>query len=276
MDGKLRGLLRQAAEKGGGITALTGAGISAESGIPTFRGPEGYWTVGSAVYRPEEMATWAMFSRKPEEVWRWYLHRLGVCRGAAPNAGHRALADMERLLGDRFTLITQNVDGLHLRAGNSRERTLEIHGNIHFMRCAAACTDAVHPLLDAAWPVGDGEAARLADLPRCPRCGALARPHVLLFDECYNEEHYRFDSALAAAARTDLLIVVGTSGATNLPNQAARMVFQRGGAIVDVNPNDNPFAELARRAERGFACRGPAAAILPEIAAALAPTQDAG
>ena len=270
MDEHLREFLSETTAAGSRVAILTGAGISAESGIPTFRGPEGYWTVGSAVYRPEEMATWAMFARQPEEVWRWYLYRLGVCRGAQPNAGHRALVDMERLLGERFTLITQNVDGLHLRAGNSRERTLEIHGNINFMRCAVACDEAVYPVPDAALPAAEGESVRLADLPRCPKCGALARPHVLLFDECYNEAHYRFDSALAAAAHTDLLIVVGTSGAANLPNQVARTVFRRGGAIVDVNPNDNPFAELARASGRGFVCRGPAATVLPEIAAALA------
>ena len=270
MNDQLHALLRETARQGGHVTVLTGAGISAESGIPTFRGPEGYWTVGSAVYRPEEMATWAMFSRRPEEVWGWYLYRLDVCRRAEPNAGHRALAAMERLLGERFTLITQNVDGLHPRAGNSPERTLEIHGNIHKMRCAVACGEAVYPIPESALTADDGGTARLADLPRCPRCGALARPHVLLFDECYNEAHYRFDSALAAAARTDLLIVVGTSGATNLPNQVARLAAQRGGAIVDVNVGDNPFAELARRSGRGFVCRGPAAAILPEMAETMA------
>ncbi len=265
MNSSLRTVLEETVRNPGGITVLTGAGISAESGIPTFRGPEGYWTVGSAVYRPEEMATWAMFSRKPEEVWRWYLYRLGVCRRAEPNTGHRALVGMEHLLGERFTLITQNVDGLHLRAGNSRERTLEIHGNLNFMRCAVACDDAVYPIPDTVLPTREEEGLRLSALPRCPRCGALARPHVLLFDECYNEIHYHLDSALSAAAQTTLLIVVGTSGATNLPNQVARLVFQRGGVIVDVNPNTNPFAELARRNEQGFICQGTAAAVLPEL-----------
>jgi NAD-dependent protein deacetylases, SIR2 family len=117
-------------ESGGRLTVMSGAGISAESGIPTFRGTEGYWTVGSRVYHPQEMATRAMFDRSPREVWRWYLYRMGVCRQAAPNAGHRAVVDLERLLGERFTLITQNVDGLHLRAGSSPGRALQIHGNV--------------------------------------------------------------------------------------------------------------------------------------------------
>ena len=98
---------------------LTGAGVSAESGIPTFRGREGYWTVGSTEYHPQEMATLQAFEAMPEEVWRWYLYRLGACREAQPNQAHRAIVRLEERLGDRFCLITQNVDGLHLRAGSS-------------------------------------------------------------------------------------------------------------------------------------------------------------
>ncbi len=98
------------------LTVMTGAGISAESGIPTFRGPEGYWTVGSRSYHPQEMATFAMFRRRPDDVWQWYLHRATVCHQAEPNTGHIAIVALETLFGDRFTLITQNVDGLHLRA----------------------------------------------------------------------------------------------------------------------------------------------------------------
>src|SRR5690606_22392762 len=114
---------------------LTGAGISAESGIPTFRGPEGYWRVGSTNYRPEELATFAAYSAMPDVVWGWYLYRRGVCRAASPGPGHMALARAEEVLGDGFHLITQNVDGLHLRAGNSPERTYAIHGMIDFFRC---------------------------------------------------------------------------------------------------------------------------------------------
>jgi NAD-dependent deacetylase len=130
----------------GQLSVLTGAGISAESNIPTFRGPEGYWTVGSREYQPQEMATLSMFTRQPYEVWKWYLYRKGVCERAAPNKGHLALVAMEKLLCDRFNLITQNVDNLHLKAGHNRSRTFEIHGNIFFVRCANQCTDAVYPL----------------------------------------------------------------------------------------------------------------------------------
>jgi NAD-dependent deacetylase len=252
----------------GPIVALTGAGISAESGIPTFRGAEGYWVVGSRNYMPQEMATHAMFLRRPEEVWRWYLYRFGVCRHAQPNEGHRALVAIERALGDRFALVTQNIDGLHLRAGSSPERTFAIHGEAAWVRCAGGCPGRL-PLpdlgpRDAATPFADADRAALT----CPRCRGWLRPHVLWFDEYYDEENYRADSALEAARRAALLLVVGTSGATNLPAQIGELAWRLGTPIVDVNPDDNPFAALAAR--RGVALRGPAGAWLPAIARALA------
>jgi NAD-dependent deacetylase len=130
-------LAREIAASRGLIVFLTGAGISAESGVPTFRGPEGYWRVGSRHYQPTELATAAAFAQIPEEVWRWYLYRRAVCRVAEPNAAHLALVEAERRLGERFLLVTQNVDGLHGRAGSSAARTYQIHGNIDFCRCAA-------------------------------------------------------------------------------------------------------------------------------------------
>jgi NAD-dependent deacetylase len=248
--------------------ALTGAGVSAESGIPTFRGAEGYWVVGSRNYVPQEMATRAMFEAHPEEVWRWYLYRFGVVRGAEPNDGHRALARLEEALGERFTLVTQNIDGLHRRAGS--RRLLAIHGEAEWVRCAAECGAGLTPLpalgaRDGNPPLSAGERRALS----CPRCGGWLRPHVLWFDECYDERYYRMESALRAAEEADLLLVVGTSGATNLPMQIGRIAFTRGAAIVDVNPDDDPFAQLAARAARGFAARGTATALLPGIVAAL-------
>ncbi|NOS74904.1 MAG: RNA polymerase subunit sigma, partial [Methyloglobulus sp.] len=114
------------------ITVLTGAGVSAESGIPTFRGEEGYWTVGSRNYQPSEIATQAMFQRNPKEVWKWFLYRRGICEDALPNPGHLAIVKMEKLLGSRFRLVTQNVDGLHLRAGSNIDRTYQVHGNLNY------------------------------------------------------------------------------------------------------------------------------------------------
>jgi len=270
---------RAAAKAGGHVVVLTGAGVSAESGIPTFRGREGYWTVGSAQgadptgsvtrggareYHPQELATRAAFTAMPWDVWAWYLYRRGVCRGAEPNAGHAALVRLEAALGDRFALITQNVDGLHPRAGS--RRVYAIHGDIDRMRCAAECVaetwaiPADTPALDKGEPVPETVRARLA----CPRCGGPARPHVLWFDESYDEPRYFLDTARRLAAGTALLVVAGTSAQTNLPWQVVTLAGRAGAVIVDVNIEDNPFGELA-----AHAIRAPAAIALPAIVDAI-------
>ncbi len=107
MSQKLKKILQDVTQSSDRITILTGAGISAESGIPTFRGPEGYWTVGSKAYNPQEMATYRMLMQYPDEVWKWYLYRIGVCGKAEPNSGHFALVEIEKLFKNRFILITQ-------------------------------------------------------------------------------------------------------------------------------------------------------------------------
>src|SRR5512138_2812352 len=177
MEQRLAELLEGVRARRGSVVVLTGAGISAESGIPTFRGAEGYWVVGSRNYMPQEMATNEMFERAPDEVWRWYLYRFGVCRDARPNAGHEALVALERALGDRFTLVTQNIDGLHRRAGS--ERVLCIHGDAAFVRCDGDCGLGVVDLPDGLVPHGD---AALTPAERekltCPRCQDWLRPHV--------------------------------------------------------------------------------------------------
>ena len=272
MRDDIRKMLATIARGDGRITVLTGAGISAESGIPTFRGPEGYWTVGSQVYQPQEMATFSMFTLQPDEVWKWYLYRMGVCARAEPNPGHLALAEMERRFGDRFTLLTQNVDGLHLRAGNTLARTFQIHGNVFYMRCSQECSEAVYPIPGGVRAKTREEHLTDSDraLLRCPLCGARSRPHILLFDESYNEHHYHFYSSLDTARQTALLIVVGTAGATNLPNQVARAVYQRDGVILDINIETNPFAQLAESSLQGFFLREPSATALPAVRAARA------
>ncbi len=257
---QLEALLARAAARGPDILVMTGAGISAESGIPTFRGPEGYWTVGSSVYQPQELATRAAFSRMPFDIWRWYLHRRKVCRSAAPNPAHRALVNLEKKLAGNFCLITQNVDGLHRRAGNSAERTLEIHGNIDFMRCAAACTTALSPIPDV---VTDVETEL-----RCSACKGLARPHVLWFDEYYDEVLFRFESSLARAEHAALVITVGSSGTTNLPNLVVQSAARAGAQFIDINPDDNPFREHAR-ANHGLVIADTAARALPIVVEAV-------
>ncbi|PID73217.1 MAG: RNA polymerase subunit sigma [Desulfobacterales bacterium] len=268
---ELKSALQAFSSGGGRITILTGAGISAESGIPTFRGPEGYWSVGSREYHPQEMATWAMFQRQPLEVWKWYLYRYSVCRAAEPNPGHMAVVEMEKRFGDRFTLITQNVDGLHLRAGNSPERTWQIHGNVSFMRCSAECTDKLYDL-----PESFAGRPRIADITApeqalltCPACGSMTRPHVLWFDETYDEPRYRFESSIQAASETDLLLVVGTSGATALPSHIVDIATRRKEAlVVDINIEANPFGRAAERSGGHF-LQAPGGEALPLVLDAL-------
>lgn len=265
----LRTMLGAFSAGGGRLCVLTGAGISAESGIPTFRGPQGYWQVGSRNYHPQELATLQAFGEHPREVWRWYLYRRTVCRNAAPNPGHRGLVRIEEALGSRFLLVTQNVDGLHARAGSADP--YEIHGNIDRYRCASRCTDATYllpedlPSIDRDTPLSD----ETYDALRCPDCGARARPHVLWFDECYEETLFRSQSAYSQAADADLLIVAGTSGSTNLPMQIGTHCARAGVPMIDINPDDNPFGQLAVDSGAGLTLRVPAGVALPFIAEAL-------
>jgi NAD-dependent deacetylase len=252
----------------GRLVFLTGAGISAESGIPTFRGPDGFRRVGSRNYSPMELATSEMFRREPETVWCWYLSRFAACAAAEPNAGHRAIAQLQAAHGDRVALITQNVDGLHPRAGSPPERSYAIHGDARFVRCSRSCTGLLEPT-PAVPPQepGKGLSADARALLQCARCAGWLRPHVLWFDEYYNEDHYRSESAMAAGASATLLITVGTTGATTLPMAIGMQCQERGVPIIDVNVEDNAFSMLARRS--GSALREAAAIALPRIARLL-------
>jgi NAD-dependent deacetylase len=266
MTPTLDAVLHAAAARRGRLVVLTGAGISAASGIPTFRGPGGFWTIGSQAYQPEEIATRAFFGRQPQAVWGWYLYRAGVCGAAAPNAAHRALVELEHRLGDRFVLVTQNVDGLHRRAGSSPERTWEVHGTLRAVRCSGACAGR-WPLPAGLVPRPGGEPLRPEEEAalRCPRCGAWLRPHVLWFDECYDEENYRFESALAAALEAALLLVIGTSGATALPMHMAQLASARGVPLVDIDPDPNPFGALAASHDGGVFVQEPAVRAVPRV-----------
>jgi NAD-dependent deacetylase len=257
---ELDSIRERARQRRGLVLFVTGAGVSAESGIPTFRGPEGYWTEGSEVYHPQSLATHAAFERSPDTVWRWYLHRRRICREAAPNAAHRALARLEAELGDDFLLITQNVDGLHLRAGNTMEHCYQVHGNIDYMRCSRGCTTTLFEI-----PEEDGDDEPVERLS-CERCGERARPHVLWFDECYDEELYRFESSLRAASQAEILVTVGSTASTNLPVHVARLAAAAGAMVVDLNIDDNPFASMAE-----LALRGPASELVPAVVDAIAP-----
>ncbi|MEN0067425.1 MAG: Sir2 family NAD-dependent protein deacetylase [Myxococcota bacterium] len=251
------------------LVVVTGAGLSVASGIPTFRGPDGYWTVGSEVYHPQDMATAAAFAEMPQEVWRWYLYRRAVCRAAEPNPAHQQLVAWEEQFGDGFAVITQNVDGLHYRAGSSRARTYEVHGSIDRMRDTVTGErldipeDIVIPDRDTA--LEDETFARLVN----PATGHPTRPHVLWFDEVYDEENYRFYTAIGQATRAAICVVCGTSGAAAVPYHAVTAAVRNGAVLIDVSPDDNPFREIANEYGRGVALEATAVDGLAEIAAAL-------
>jgi NAD-dependent deacetylase len=252
------------------VVVITGAGMSAESGIPTFRGKEGYWTVGAKEYHPQELATLAAYRQLAREVWHWYLYRRSVCRAAAPNPAHFALAELERKLGDRFTLVSQNVDGLHLIAGNSRARTLEVHGNIDYMRVHEDGSAAEPIPIPAAMPMlgkSDPLTDELWALLRDDR-GRPTRPHILWFDEYYDERLYRAESALQAARECELVVVIGTSGAAAIPWHATAEALNHGASLLVIDPEQGPFAEHVlqpKMAQRGLWLRGGAVEWVPAL-----------
>ena len=259
---------RSALERPGTVIVLTGAGVSAESGIPTFRGPEGFWTVGAREYHPQELATLQSFTTMPWDVWAWYLYRRGVCRAASPNDGHYAIArwdDAMKTSGDRFALVTQNIDGLHRRAGSPAARTFAIHGELEQMRCAADCCLDRWPIPAGVPALGKGEAVTdaIKALLVCPRCGEMARPHVLWFDEEYDEPRFHLDTVRELASVAALCVVVGTSAQTNLPWQVVMLAARNGATIVDINPVANPFGDIASRS--GGVIRAPSAVVLPGL-----------
>jgi len=228
------------------VVALTGAGISAESGIPTFRDAQtGLW----ARFRPEELATAAAFRRDPKLVWDWYAWRRGLVAAAAPNAGHRALARLEDLAPE-FTLVTQNVDGLHARAGS--RRVIELHGNIHRAKCFEE--DVV---------VGEGVAAADGP-PRCPRCGGPLRPDVVWFGESLPPQ--ALAAAEAAAVACDLLFSIGTSAAVFPAAQLPVTALRSGAMVVEINKDRTPLTGVAT-----FSLLGQAGEILPRLLAATWP-----
>lgn len=228
------------------VAALTGAGISAASGIPTFRDAQtGLW----ARFRPEELATPEAFRRDPRLVWDWYEWRRGLVAHAAPNEGHRALARLEALL-PAFVLITQNVDGLHQRAGS--RTVIELHGNIGRNKCF------VENL------VVDGQDASGERPPRCPRCGAPLRPDVVWFGEMLPAQ--ALADAEAAAQRCDVFLSIGTSAAVFPAAQLPLSALHSGAAVVEINTDPTPLTAAAT-----FSVRGAAGAVLPRLVEAAWP-----
>lgn len=181
------------------LAVLTGAGVSAESGVPTFRDAQtGLWSK----FNPQELATREAFARNPKMVWEWYAHRRELVGRAEPNAGHYALAELEKRV-PQFTLITQNIDGLHARAGS--KNIVELHGNIFHAKCFREDTRMANWLPTDEIP------------PRCPRCGSYMRPDVVWFGEALPRR--ALDESFRAAERCDVFFSIGTSAPSNPPRR---------------------------------------------------------
>lgn len=245
------------------ITFLTGAGISAESGIPTYRGHDGIWIKGTQYHQPKEIATFRFFKQNPLGFWDYTLQRRKLFGDKLPNAGHYAIVEIEKILGEHFRLITQNIDELHRKAGSSEAYLSEIHGKMSTMRCSAECSEDIYPL--PAIEDVDKEEKKLT----CPRCAHYTRPNILLFDEYYNERLYKLDTSLAVARNTGMLITVGTTGETYLPTLLSEVAMQENAILVDINIEDNYFADLAQDAKRGYVLRGKSGEILTQLKEAL-------
>jgi len=222
------------------LAVLTGSGISAESGIPTFRGKEGLWKE----FRAEDLATPAAFERDPRLVWEWYDWRRGIIGTREPNPAHLVLARWEKRFPG-FALITQNVDGLHRKAGSGA--VLELHGNIWETRCTSEGTVAESP-----------ETPLPEIPPRCPACGALLRPNVVWFGEPLPAEILQ--KAYEASGACGVMIVVGTSALVQPAASLPLLAAGRGARIVEINPDATPLTAAA-----DFSLRGKAGEILPAI-----------
>lgn len=226
------------------VCCLTGAGISAESGIPTFRGPDGFWAGRSAF----ELATPEAFARDPETVWRFYLWRRSQLVTKRPNAGHHALAAIERAV-PHFTLATQNVDGLHRAAGSVS--ILELHGDLMIDRCTACGRES-----RAATNIG------FDAIPHCMECNAMMRPGVVWFGEMLPEDAMR--RADAAARSCQVMLVVGTSSVVYPAAGLAELARMHGAFTVEINPEETP---LSRCMNVRF--RNPSGEALPAMVEAM-------
>ncbi len=217
---------------------ITGAGVSAESGIPTFRGEDGYWTIGSVNYTPQEMATRQMYQHQPDEFLRWYYHRFATYRDHGPNAVHHWLADKN--------LITQNIDGLDGKAGN--KNYIAIHGRLDQMTLFHTQGDAVE-LLTTPWDAVDNNhltesLLALFNIEGNPQLDASFKPYVLLFDEYYTDL-YRISEAQQRMAEADKMIFMGTSFSVNITQMALEIAASQGKTIeiVDPNPVQIPYKQ---------------------------------
>jgi NAD-dependent deacetylase len=238
VEGKPVERARSAIARARAIAVLTGAGVSAESGIPTFRSSGGYWQT----HRFEDLASPEGFARNPKMVWEWYEERRrDICR-AEPNAGHFALARMEER-NPKFTLVTQNVDNLHARAGS--KNILRLHGDIFVIRCTRCPSERV-------------DTGLLHDLPPMCECGAMMRPGVVWFGEMLPEG--AIEAASAAVQRADVFLVAGTSAQVYPAAGLIPLALRTGATVIEINPDETDFSESVT-----FALRGTSADLLPRL-----------
>jgi NAD-dependent deacetylase len=226
------------------LAALTGAGISQESGLRTFRDAQtGLW----AQYKPEDLASPEAFRRDPKLIWDWYAWRREAVKGVRPNAGHYALVNIEARLPE-FTLITQNVDGLHRMAGS--KNVLELHGNIQRVRCADCYT------FTETW--GDDTES----VPQCSVCGGLLRPDVVWFGEALPRD--QLEAAVEAARTCEVFFSIGTSGVVQPAASLAHAARNRGAVVVEINAEPTPLTHKAN-----YAFHGKSGVILPKLVKAM-------
>jgi NAD-dependent deacetylase len=226
------------------VCAFTGAGMSAESNIPTFRGNEGLWKK----FKPEELANFDAFMRNPELVWEWYSARKKIIHEARPNPGHAALVAMEGLV-EEVIVITQNIDNLHRRAGSSV--VYELHGNIernYCIKCGEIYYDDA--LLSRALP------------PKCDTCGGLVRPDVVWFGEFLPQDE--FNASESAAQRADVFFLLGTSGIVYPAASIPRLARQSGAFLVEINTERTPASDIA-----DVTVLGTTGTVLPQIVGIL-------
>jgi NAD-dependent deacetylase len=221
------------------IAVLTGAGISAESGVPTFRGADGLWQK----HRATELATPEAFSRNPKLVWEFYNWRRGLISQVTYNAAHKALAELESKV-PHLTLLTQNVDGLHLLAGS--KNVLEIHGSLWKVRCTA-CQE-----------VTTDRSSQLAPLPKCQECGALLRPHVVWFGEALDATLLR--QAITASRESQVMLVIGTSSLVQPAASLALEAKSAGATLAEINLEKTPHSHFM-----DFSLLGKAGDLVPEL-----------
>ncbi len=214
------------------VTVLTGAGISADSGIPTFRGADGLWKN----YRPEALASPEAFAQDPQLVWEWYNWRRELIATKKPNPAHHALAVLENRVG-YFWLITQNVDGLHSLAGS--QRLSEIHGNIWNVRCTQCGQITVN------------RDVPIAIVPRCATCQGRLRPHIVWFGESLDPVDLQ--KSFEALRTCEVLLIIGTSGVVSPAASFGPVAKEHGAFVAELNWEPTPHSDLVDLAIRGSA-----------------------